>query len=259
MASFSVLNILWLIFFTTRASVLIWMTVNLESRRITTEALIKLKNFLYIPLSIALVVTSILMALRLILKTRGQSKKGKKMKILDYIYVLLFGFTSIASLVATIGSFARLQDKSLGLVLVSFFPALVIYAIGECCLFLHTPENEESMVDHQQGEPEYTLGHEDRLTQFQGDGSVNTAAVPGPLSCSGHGCRWRTPRGVADLATMVELMRLHTQQAHPVFVLPGGGGMVWRGGEVSYPSRESEEGDKQPTAPPPPSYDELSD
>ena len=50
-----------------------------------------------------------------------------------------------------------------------------------------------------------------------------TAAGPASLSCSAPGCRWTSAQGVGDLATMVELMRLHTQQAHPVVGLPGGG------------------------------------
>ena len=168
----------------------------------------------------------------------------------------------------------------------------------------------------------YQMGREARsraeqlneIRRFREEGRARRAAYtaaagPVPLSCSAPGCQWRTPQGVGDLTIMVELMRLHTQQAHQAPGLSGGGGAAGRyhggggGGEHNYPAghkarsraeqvdeirrfreegrarragsqtegaaggryiypdrrqdRGTEEGHKQPTAPPPPCYEEL--
>ena len=279
----------------------------------------------------------------------GYSVTGKKMKKLTYTFSTFLAITSLGSFAASIVSFALLKDLPLGLVMVSFFPALVIYAISECCLgnkqvAEHEETNSQNGSDHHR-EPETAVVdaarsraeqlEEMRRSREEGRArrAAYAAAGPAALSCSAPGCRWRTPQGVGDLATMLELMRLHTQQAHPVVGLPGGGvgavsyqgGGGWGvpnylgggggragsfqggGGEVvnsytsgggcetvshqdspgggmnSYPGgveggvvsyqggggegmyrdtgrrqdQEPEEADKQPTAPPPPSYAQL--
>ena len=238
------LNILWIIFFTTRASVLVWMTVKLEdtsqNQWDTNDTFLLLKNFFFIPLSIALLINSGLWAVMMIQANRGYSATGKNMKKLTYIFSTFLVITSLGSFAASIISFVLLEDLQLGLVMVSFFPALVIYACCECCLgHREVAENEETNSqdgsDHHHQEPETVVGdvarsraeqlEEMRRSREEGRAprAAYAAAGPASLSCSAPECRWRSPQGVGDLATMVELMRLHTQQAHPVVGLPGGG------------------------------------
>ena len=180
-------------------------------------------------------------------ETRGQSETGKKIKKLSAIFSLFIVITSLASFAASIISFVRLENLPLGLVMVAFFPALVIYSIDGCILGpSYIPENEQTDFqhgyDHQYQEPENTLGDEARsraiqledMRGFREEGRARkagyAAADPAPLTCLAPGSRWRTPQGVGDLPTMVELMKFHTQQAHMAFINPGGGD--W---ESSYP------------------------
>ena len=107
-------------------------------------------------------------------ETRGQSETGKKIKKLSAIFSLFIVITSLASFAASIISFALLENLPLGLVMISFFPALVIYSICGCILGpSYIPDNEQTDFqhgsDHQYQEPVYTLGDEAR-SNMRGSG-----------------------------------------------------------------------------------------
>ena len=120
-------------------------------------------------------------------ETRVQSETGKKMKKLSAIFSLFIVITSLASFAASIISFALLENIPLGLVMVSFFPALVIYSICGCILGpSYIPDNEQTDFqhgsDHQYQEPVYTLGDEARsnMRGFREEGRARKALRPSP-------------------------------------------------------------------------------
>ena len=287
------IKILGLIFFTIRAVVLLWMTIKLENN--PDPNLCSERNsqyhcdvFLHLitVLSVALLITSVLWTSVIIMKERGQSIAGKKIKSLKFALALFLVITTLASLAASTVSFAVMLEEhlTLGIILVSYFPPCII--TGWC--YGHwsgqqRSESESEAVGHETRSQAEQLELElEQTRRFRAESrawrAAYAAAGPAPLCCSAPGCLWSTPQGVAHLPTMVELIRLHTQVAHPAVGSPGGGGWVvgsqggtgggvvgsqrgTGGGVLDFQGERGGEEVNHPSGgpPPPPSYEDLSD
>ena len=150
-------------------------------------------------LSVALLVTSVLWTSVIILERRGHSIAGKKMKKLKLIFHVFLAITSMASFAASVAGFASLlvEDLTLGFILVSFFPAYILYnCLYGCCSDQQKSESASEPVGHETSSRAEQL---EDMRRFRAEGiarrAAYAAACPAPLSCSSPGCLWSTPQG----------------------------------------------------------------
>ena len=104
------------------------------------------------------------------------------------------------------------------------------YRCSEPGCYYQTPSQLQSSQAHERWMRDHI--QEKHVIPAEAEAAVRAS----PLYCYVSGCRWKTPKGVGDFTNQVELMKLHTQEAHQAVGGGRGAGSYQGGGGGGEPN-----------------------